>query len=140
MIPKKLSMKEFLRSFKLAPRIAIDLWIKNEDGAVLYFIRQSEPYLGYWHIPGGFLLVGEAVHECIERIAREEVGLETNGKSPRFLRLDEDLKESRGHVVHIVYSVMVNREAIKENAERKFLFKPPDKLIPSHRHIFLNVS
>ena len=75
MRPQKLPYDKFLESFKLAPRIAVDLWVKNEDGGVLHTKRDMEPFKGLWHLPGSFLLLGETVDECVGRLASEELGL-----------------------------------------------------------------
>lgn len=140
MIKNKLPYDKFLESFKLAPRIAIDLWIRNEKGQVLYKKRLDEPFQGYWHLPGSFILLGETVKQCIARVASEEVGLSANVKEPKLLWLDEDLHEPRGHVIHLVYLLHAASGDIKVSEKMKFYFEPPQKLIPSHREIFLNVS
>ncbi|MBI5358048.1 NUDIX domain-containing protein [Candidatus Amesbacteria bacterium] len=80
---QKLPYDLFLKSFELAPRVAVDLWIKNENGGVLYTKRDVEPYKGFWHLPGSFLLKGETVVECVKRLAQEELGLEINGNNFR---------------------------------------------------------
>lgn len=137
---QKLPYDKFLESFKLSPRIAVDLWIKNEKGAVLYSKRDTEPFKGMWHLPGSFLLVGEKVHDCVQRLALEELDLTIKDKSFKLRYLDEDLREPRGHVVHLVYEVRVKKDQIQENDDRKFFHEPPSPLIPSHREIFLNIS
>src|SRR3989338_3635663 len=98
MKPQKLPYDKFLESFKLAPRIAVDLWIKNEDGGVLYTKRDVEPFKGLWHLPGSFLLLGETIDGCVKRLADEELGLKVRGNVFKLLYLDEDLREPRGHV------------------------------------------
>lgn len=140
MKPQKLPYDKFLESFKLAPRIAVDLWIKNEEGGVLYTKRDVEPYEGLWHFPGSFLLLGETVDECAKRLASEELGLQISGNAFKLRHLDEDLQEPRGHVVHLVYEVRVKRIEIKEDENKRFFFEPPKDMIPTHRNIFLNVS
>lgn len=139
MAAQKLPYDKFLESFKLAPRLAIDLWIKNEDGAVLYLKRTNEPFLGMMHLPGTFLLLEESVKECLYRLCLEEVGIEFNGES-KLRHIDEDLHEPRGHVVHLVYEINVNKKDIVVNENKQFHFGPPENLIPNHRQIFLTVS
>jgi len=139
MKPQKLPYDKFLESFKLAPRIAIDLWIKNENGGVLYTKRDVEPYKGLWHLPGSFLLLGEPVDECVKRLAKDELGLKVTGNGFKLRYLDEDLQEPRGHVVHLVYEVRVKKSEVEETESKKFFFEPPADMIPTHRNIFLNV-
>lgn len=140
MKPQKLSYDKFLESFKLAPRIAIDLWTKNEDGGVLCTKRDAEPYKNLWHLPGSFLLVDEMVGECVKRLAKEELGLTIKGNEFKLRWLDEDLHEPRGHVVHLVYEVRVKRAEVEETENKRFFFEPPKDMIPAHRNIFLNVT
>lgn len=101
--------------------------------------RLDKPFTGYWHVPGTFLLLGETVEECLSRVAKEEIGLIINIKEPKLLWLDQELEEPRGHVVHLVYLIKVSNGDVKESKTQKFFFKPPEQLIPSHRHIFLNI-
>src|SRR3989344_8607407 len=134
----KLPYDKFLESFKLAPRLAIDLWIKNEDGAVLYLKRNIEPFMGLRHLPGAFLLLGESVKECVNRICLEEAGIEFNGEF-KLRHLDEYMHEPRGHVVHLVHEININKKDIVLDENKGFYFGPPENLIPNHRHIFLTV-
>lgn len=140
MKPQKLPYDKFLESFKLAPRIALDLWVKNEEGGVLYTKRDVEPYKGLWHLPGSFLLLGETVDECVKRFAEEELGLKVTGNSFKLRNVDEDLQEPRGHVIHLVYEVRAKRSEVKEDENKTFFFEPPKDMIPTHRKIFLNIS
>jgi len=140
MTPQKLPYAKFLESFKLAPRIAVDLWVKNEEGRVLYTKRDVEPFKGLWHLPGSFLLVGEMIDECVKRLAKEELNVEVSGNEFKLRQLDEDLQEPRGHVVHLVYEVRVEKSVVLETESKKFFFEPPKEMIPTHRRIFLEVS
>lgn len=140
MKPEKLPYHKFLESFKLASRIAVDLWVKNEEGGVLYTKRDVEPFKGMWHLPGSFLLKGETVDECVKRLAREELGLEIKGNGFKLRYLDEDLQEPRGHVVHLVYEVRVKKSEVEDGESKRFFFEPPKKMIPTHRKIFLSLS
>ena len=137
---QKLPYDQFVKSFELAPRIAVDLYIKNEDGAILYVKRDVEPFAGMWHFPGSFLLKDETISECTKRIAKEEVGVDLNVENPKLVQLDEDLQEPRGHVIHLVYLVKVSKSQSIELDSRKFFFEPPQPIIPTHRKIFLEIT
>ncbi len=137
---QKLPYDQFIKSFELAPRIAVDLWLKNENGGVLYTKRNIEPYKGLWHLPGSFLLKGEAVTDCVRRLAQEELGLEIKESSFKLRNLEEDLNEPRGHIVHLVYEVWIKKQEVTEDKNKMFYFEPPKDMIPTHRKIFLNLN
>lgn len=46
------------------------------EGAILLCRRASEPFAGYWSLPGGFLDPGELPAEAARREATEETGVE----------------------------------------------------------------
>jgi len=137
---QKLPYDQFVKSFELAPRIAVDLYIKNEDGAILYVKRDVEPFAGMWHFPGSFLLKDETISECTKRIAKEEVGVDLNVEKSKLVQLDEDLQEPRGHVIHLVFLTKVIKSQVIESENKKFFFEPPQPMIPTHRKIFLEIT
>ncbi len=71
--PQKLPFKEFKRIYRKVPRLCIDLIVKTNKG-ILLTKRAIPPYKGYWHTPGGTLLVGEKIDNAIQRIAQDEIG------------------------------------------------------------------
>jgi len=73
---KKLSRKEFYDIYTRVPRLCVDCLIydKYDDGKVFLTKRCIQPNIGYWHIPGGTVLMGESVPQAVQRIALEETG------------------------------------------------------------------
>ncbi len=65
-------MKNLKKNSKV-PRLCIDLIVKTKDG-ILLTKRQIPPYIGYWHTPGGTVLLHEKLESAAERIAQEEIG------------------------------------------------------------------
>lgn len=49
--------------------------VENEAGEVLLVRRNTEPFLGFWDVPGGFLEAEEAPEVGALREVHEEVGL-----------------------------------------------------------------
>ncbi len=72
--PKKLPLKTFLSIYRQVPRLTIELIVKTNQG-VLLSKRSIPPYKGYWHIPGGTILLHEKITSALNRIALEETGL-----------------------------------------------------------------
>ena len=111
---KKLSFREFINSFKLIPRLAVDLIVENKKGEILLSKREMEPYLGYWHIPGSFLLKNESLINCVKRVARVELGL--NIQKAVFITVDENIKfDPRGHIVDLYYRCVTDSQVTKSN-------------------------
>lgn len=109
MKPLRLSQKLFLKSFHYAPRLAINLLIKNDKGEVLLTRRAIPPQKGVWHYPGTFLLKDEKISECLIRLCKDELGIMLEIKRvPRLCGLFENLtKDPRGHVVDALYEYML---------------------------------
>lgn len=127
MKPKKLPYKKFLESFKFAPRPAVNLLIeqnmeisqtsnrrvkfaKLNSRAVLLTKRKKPPFAGSWHLPGSFILKGESLMDCVNRVAKEELGVEIeteieieNSHIQLVGAFDDIDGDPRGHVVDLVY-------------------------------------
>ena len=129
---KKLSYSEFLKSLELAPRIVVELLIENKQKEPLLIKRIDKPYIGYWHLPGGFLLKNESIQNCIKRLAKEEVGLNYHSTDYKMLGLFENIKgDSRGHILHYVVKLKSNKQP-----QGRFFEKLPKKTI-SYQKRFL---
>lgn len=134
---KKLPLKTFLRTFKLVPRIAINLLISDSKNQILLTKRAIPPFKSYWHLPGAFLLKDEAIHQAIDRIEKDELGIKTNGEF-KLLGVFEDInKDPRGHVIDIIYGCKVeNNFSLKptgDNKELNFFKKLPSKIGFNHQ-------
>lgn len=131
-MPKKLSYNDFLKSFEFAPRLAIELLVENTQGELLLLKRESTPFKGQWHLPGGFLLKNEHIDDCIRRIAKKELGLSIQIKNVKKLQLFESIKaDPRGHIIHL--PVKIVKSDIKKG---KYFSKLPANTI-SYQKVFL---
>ncbi len=87
------------------PKLMVDVVIPSGAGVVLVR-RGSEPFEGQWALPGGFVEVGETVHEAAVREAAEETGL-----GVEISRLvggySEPDRDPRGHNVSVAFLVRV---------------------------------
>lgn len=136
-MPEKLSYEEFLESLRLSPRLVVELVIENDKGEILLLKRDKEPYKDHWHLPGGFLLKGETINDCFQRISVDELGSELNAATGKFEGLFENIDgDPRGHILHYVMSIKANDVSISNG---KYFDHLPSKIIPYQRD-FLNES
>ena len=127
-MPKLLPLKTFLKTFEHAPRLAISLIVKNKKHEVLLARRAIPPKKGSWHMPGGFVLKGEALAQCMARIGKKELGLKIDSRAAKLLGAFDDLhKDPRGHVVDLIYEITVNTLPVttEETQEIRFFKKLP---------------
>lgn len=140
---KKLSLEDFKFIYSKVPRLCVDLLIKNEKG-VLLTLREIKPYKGFWHLPGGTVLLRETLNQAVKRIAKDELGVEvlvekqlTAIEFSQNLPLPYKSTISIGFLVKIKnYDIDLNNQASKFN----FFHKLPLKIIPSHKDFILKYN
>jgi ADP-ribose pyrophosphatase YjhB (NUDIX family) len=134
--PKLLPFDVFLQSFKYVPRLAVGLLVVNNKREVLLARRAIPPGKGAWHMPGGFVLKGETLQNCIRRVAKKELGLVVKGGSVKLLGLFDDIdKDPRGHAIDAVYEIKSKTipNTTEETWELKFFKKLPAHIGFNHR-------
>lgn len=63
----------------LRPRHAVvDAVIFNDKDEVLLIKRGTDPFKGWWAIPGGFMEFGETAEQAVAREVEEETGLKVH--------------------------------------------------------------
>ncbi len=87
------------------PKLMVDVVIPSEAGVVLVR-RGSEPFEGQWALPGGFVEVGESVHEAAVREAAEETGLLVEISHLVGVYSEPD-RDPRGHNVSVAFLARV---------------------------------
>jgi 8-oxo-dGTP diphosphatase len=71
MLPKD----EFDWIFSRVPRLTVEVVISSPERGVLLALRDIEPCVGMWHLPGGTVRFGEPLTDAVTRVASEELGL-----------------------------------------------------------------
>lgn len=125
--PHKLSLDDFLLSLELSPRLVVELLVKNSTGGIYLLKREKTPYIGTWHLPGGFLLKNELINDCVSRLLFEELG--SKKQDWKYLKLVEDIDgDPRGHLLHYFVEVISDDMTISESG--KYFQTLPDNTMP----------
>ena len=105
------------------PKLMVDVVVPSEEGRILLIRRATDPYEGYWALPGGFVEVGETLEDAAAREAEEETGLKVE-----VVRLvgvySEPDRDPRGHNISCAYLARVREgepSAASDAAEVSFL-------------------
>ncbi len=143
-MPKKLPYDLFLKSFEYAPRVACNLLVVNNQNEILLIKRAKPPFADFWHLPGSFLLKDETLDDCLQRVAKDELGLDINPKNAKLLGVFEDIeKDPRGHVIDIVYKYIVQEislQIIGDTKEVQFFSSLPENIGFNHRETLQEIG
>jgi colanic acid biosynthesis protein WcaH len=71
------------------PLISIDLVVRDDSGRVLLGQRLNPPAKGFWFVPGGRILKDESLVDAFMRLTLNELGIELDISSARYLGLYE---------------------------------------------------
>ena len=128
---KWLDKEEWEKSFELVPRVAVNLLPVChkllQKKRVLLTKRAKPPFVGSWHMAGSFVLKGEKLEKCAQRVAGEELG--TKLVKIKLAGVFDNLTgDPRGQIVDIVYWCELKSEptAIGDTAEVGWFSKLPE--------------
>ncbi len=119
------------------PKLMVDVVVPSEEGRILLIRRATDPYEGYWALPGGFVEVGETLEDAAAREAEEETGLEVEVVRLVGVYSDPD-RDPRGHNVSCAYLARVREgepSAASDAAEVSFLDPSEVDLAFDHERI-----
>ncbi len=131
-----LSQEDFNFVQKAVPMICIDIIVKDNN-KILLGKRNTCPYKGLWHIPGGLLYYNETIKDAINRISKREIGLEVEvvKQLPHYEYIYVD---PRGHFIgltYIVKSVGGEIKVNKFNSDLQYFNHIPKDLIPCQQFL-----
>lgn len=125
-----LSESDYNFIYSRAPRICVDLVIKNRKGVYLTK-RDVQPYKGKYHLPGGRVRFRESIETAIDRIARNEIGSPVVIKKLLgFMEFPREMQEgNKRHSISLAFLVVpsfgVNIKKVRDenilSVHRKFL-------------------
>lgn len=88
-------------------------FIVNSQGQVLLVKRGVRPKFGYWDAFGGFLEDGEEPIRCLQREAREELGVSLRDIRYLGIYLDAYEHQYRLYTLNIVYQARISRGRLR---------------------------
>lgn len=131
---KRIPLKEFKYIYSKVPRFCIDLVVKNKKG-ILLTKRDIPPDKGWWHFPGGTVLMNETLKQTIQRVAKEELNIKVEIK--KLLGLLEYTQGSGlGYPISAVFLVKpLTRKLVggKQAKEIGYFKNLPEKTLPEVR-------
>jgi 8-oxo-dGTP diphosphatase len=101
------------RAFPSTPALVTDCVAFDPQRRALLVRRKSEPFAGWYALPGGFVDIGETVEAACHREVEEETGLAVDHERLQLVGVySEPNRDPRGHSVSVAYTIMLD-EAIR---------------------------
>ncbi len=130
-----LTYQEYKDIYSRVPRLTVELIIQSGDG-ILLTKRSIEPYIGMWHIPGGTVYYKETLTEAVNRVAKEELGIEVEiVKFIDFIHYDTMITDvGWGWPIGAAYLCRIiggEPKGSEQGEEVKFFREIPTNLVPS---------
>lgn len=124
----KFKGKEFAYLNSEIIKFAANAIVLNDKKEILLCKRGIRPFYGAWDFPGGHLLMGESVEQCMLREMREELGV--GGKVGELFHVYSDRGRSPKFMdVVAFYFVEIDSYHFQKNIEMQdFHFFPLDQL------------
>lgn len=130
-----LTYEKYKEIYSLVPRLTVELIIQSDEG-ILLTKRSIDPYVGMWHIPGGTVYYKETLTEAVNRVAKEELGIEVEiVRFIDFIHYDTMVKDvGWGWPIGAAYLCRIvggEPTGSEQGEEVKFFRKIPSNLVPS---------
>lgn len=123
---------EFWRAWlKQAPVLCVDAVIFNDNNEVLLVKRATEPFEGFWHLPGVIIRKGESLALALKRVIALEVGLKKFKVIKQVGIFDDPQRDPRGHFITVAFRVSTSEKVKEFNSQQeeiKFFQQLPTKL------------
>lgn len=88
-----LSKETFRTIVDTTPLVSLDLLVRDHQGRILVGKRINRPAQGFWFVPGGRILKNESLAAAFARLTADELGLQMDIGSARYLGLYEHFYE-----------------------------------------------
>jgi len=139
-----LSLEEFNYIYSKVPRLNVEIIVKTDKGVVLTK-RNIEPWKGFWHLPGGAVLMGETLEKAVERVALREIGVRVKVDKTIGSIVYPSIKEQNnpGWPVGIAYLTHIESGELRssdQDDEVATFTEIPENTIPEQYEFILNLQ
>ena len=103
------------------PGITVDLVIftVNKNRLKVMLVKRAEaPFLHYWSLPGGFLLVGESLEDAALRLLKEKTGVKDVYLEQLYTFGKPD-RDPRARVITVAYFALIPWENLDQPGSQK---------------------
>lgn len=111
-----LSDADFLSIYSKVPRLTVDVVVFLK-GKVLLALRDENPYINEWNLPGGTIYKDERVEEAAVRIIKRETDLDV--RAGKFITFLEFPKEQRSGTSMHTISIVIEAYLIDDVDSKK---------------------
>src|SRR3989344_6835749 len=98
-----------------SPSVTTDIvvfTIENDELKVLLIKRPDDPFMGYWALPGGFILENETTQNAAVRLLKDKAGIQ-DVYVEQLYTFDNKKRDPRGYVMSVTYFALVPKDKIK---------------------------
>jgi colanic acid biosynthesis protein WcaH len=74
----KLNPEDYQDAIKKTQIVSVDLLVRNHEGKYLVGLRKNKPAQGTYFIPGGRVYANETIRMGLQRVARDELGIDVS--------------------------------------------------------------
>jgi len=117
--------------YSKVPRFCVDIVIKNINGGILLTKRDTEPFIGMWHAPGGRVNFRETIEDACKRISKRELGI--NVDFVKQLYVIELLNEYQNNNPRHSISLFCLCNTTEDVSKFNFFHEIPEHTIQQHK-------
>ena len=135
-----IAFDDFKTVVKNTPLISIDFIVKNNDDKILLGKRINEPAKNYLFTLGGRVYKNEKLENAKKRILKDELGLNINEYTPKFIGVFEHFYNNSfvddnisTHYVNLAYEIQVSYiQDLPQTQHNSYIWLSLNELIDSN--------
>lgn len=114
--------------------------VKTERG-ILLALRKEHGWEGYWHLPGGTVFYREPIEKAVQRLGKEELGVELaiDNFAGYLEYFSEEKSRGFGYSVALVF-VCHPKSSLTDSEELQFFKVLPARLIKEQKGLLERIK